>query len=67
NVVFISGTGSGKTLTFWMPMIYKEDSITILVTPLNVLGQQTAQILMRAGIMAINVTGLNSSTDSLLF
>ena len=45
DVVFISGTGSGKTLTFWIPMIYEKDSITILVTALNVLGHQTAATL----------------------
>ncbi|KIJ30160.1 hypothetical protein M422DRAFT_268298 [Sphaerobolus stellatus SS14] len=30
DVVYISGTGSGKTLTFWMPMLYEKKSITIL-------------------------------------
>jgi hypothetical protein len=40
DFVFISGTGSGKTLTFWIPMLYKMGSITILVTALNVLGRQ---------------------------
>ncbi|KAF8584046.1 hypothetical protein K439DRAFT_1347108, partial [Ramaria rubella] len=28
DVVYISGMGSGKTLTFWMLLIYKKDSIT---------------------------------------
>jgi hypothetical protein len=45
DIIYISATGSGKTLTFWIPMIYEKDSITVLVTALNVLGQQTAQTL----------------------
>jgi superfamily II DNA helicase RecQ len=56
DIVFISGTGSGKTLTFWIPMIYEHQSITILVTALNILGQQTTDTLQQAGIPAINVT-----------
>ncbi|KIJ23948.1 hypothetical protein M422DRAFT_195320 [Sphaerobolus stellatus SS14] len=52
DVVYISGTGSEKTLTFWMPMLYEKNSITILVTALNILGKQTADILNKAGIPA---------------
>ncbi|KIJ50466.1 hypothetical protein M422DRAFT_245751 [Sphaerobolus stellatus SS14] len=62
DVVFISGTGSGKTLTFWMPMLYEKESITILVTPLNLLGKQTADRLQKAGIKAINLTK-HTATD----
>src|SRR5258708_5494432 len=36
NLIMISGTGSGKTLTFWMPMLY-ETAITIVITPLKLL------------------------------
>ena len=42
NLIVISGTGSGKTLTFWMPMLY-ETAITIVVTPLKALGAQMAK------------------------
>ena len=61
ELVFISGTGSGKTLTFWIPMIYETTSITILVTALNVLGHQTADTLKQAGIPAVNVTSANAN------
>jgi hypothetical protein len=50
DIVYISATGSGKTLTFWIPMIYEKDNITVLVTALNILGQQTAQTLELARI-----------------
>jgi hypothetical protein len=40
DVFYISGTDSGKALTFWIPMIYEQSSITLLITSLNILGQQ---------------------------
>ncbi|KIJ42608.1 hypothetical protein M422DRAFT_229182 [Sphaerobolus stellatus SS14] len=61
GVVYISGTGSGKTLTFWMPMLFEEESITIHVTSLNILGAQTAEKLNALNIPAINLTAANAS------
>ena len=63
DVVYISGTGSGKILTFWMPMLYEEGSITILVTALNILGKQTADLLNAVGMPAINLTGANADKE----
>ncbi len=57
DVVCISGTGSGKTLTFWMPLLFRPQGIQIVVTPLNILGTQNEQQLGRVGISAINITG----------
>jgi superfamily II DNA helicase RecQ len=64
DFVFISGTGSGKTLTFWIPMLYEMGSITILVTALNVLERQTATNLSQAGITAINIMGENATDET---
>ncbi|KIJ35148.1 hypothetical protein M422DRAFT_181151 [Sphaerobolus stellatus SS14] len=61
DVIYISGTGSGKTLTFWMPMLFETDSITIHVTSLNILGDQTAEKLNELNIPAINLTASNAS------
>ena len=61
DVVYIAGTGSGKTLTFWMPMLFENDSITIHVTSLNILGEQTAAQLNKLNIPAINLTAANIS------
>ena len=61
DVVYISGTGSGKTLTFWMPMLFEADSITIHVTLLNILGDQTAERLNKLKIPAINLMAANAS------
>src|SRR5258705_10470804 len=55
NLIMISGTGSGKTLTFWMPMLY-ETAITIIITPLKALGAQMAKESEECGFRAMNVT-----------
>src|SRR5260370_34187228 len=39
NVVSILAMGSGKTMTFWLPMLH-EKGITFIVTPLKSLGSQ---------------------------
>jgi superfamily II DNA helicase RecQ len=64
HVVTISPTGSGKTLTFWMPLLFNDDGIMILITPLNVLGEQNVDELTRLGIPAVNVTA-ETATDRL--
>ena len=40
DVVSIALTGSGKTLTFLMPLLFNGGKVTIVVTALNVLGDQ---------------------------
>jgi hypothetical protein len=45
DIIYISGTGSGKNHTFWIPMLFEINSITLLVTALNILGQQIADQL----------------------
>ncbi|KAI0733006.1 P-loop containing nucleoside triphosphate hydrolase protein, partial [Irpex lacteus] len=40
NIISIARTGSGKTLTYLMPLILSKNSIIIIVTALNVLGEQ---------------------------
>ncbi|KIJ37774.1 hypothetical protein M422DRAFT_177396, partial [Sphaerobolus stellatus SS14] len=64
DVVYISGTGSGKILTFWMRMLYDKKSITILVTAPHILGKQTADILNKAGIPAANLTEENANAKT---
>ncbi|KIL56654.1 hypothetical protein M378DRAFT_39791, partial [Amanita muscaria Koide BX008] len=50
DVISIAGTGMGKTLTFWLPLLFRPDGIQIIVTPLNILGQQNVETLEKAGI-----------------
>ncbi|KAG6807358.1 hypothetical protein H0H92_007873 [Tricholoma furcatifolium] len=62
DVISIAGTGMGKTLTFWMPLLVKHSrSIQIIVTPLNILGKQNIQTLEKAGIKGIFI-GSDSAT-----
>ena len=35
DCVTISPTGSGKTLTFWIPLLFNNDGIIIIITALN--------------------------------
>jgi superfamily II DNA helicase RecQ len=53
DVVSIARTGLGKTLTFWMPLIFRPQGIQIVVTPLNILGKQNVETLGKAGMKAI--------------
>ena len=56
DVVSVSAMGSGKTLTFWMPLLFIPDGIQIVVTPLNILGKQNVDTLAKVGINAVSVT-----------
>ncbi|KAJ3519119.1 hypothetical protein NMY22_g13345 [Coprinellus aureogranulatus] len=54
DVISISGTGSGKTLTFWLPLLFRPDDwIQVIVTPLNLLGQQQVDNLVELGLKGI--------------
>ena len=50
-----AATGSGKTLVFWLPMMY-ETGVTIIIVPLKILGEQLAKESSQAGFEAVNVT-----------
>ena len=56
DIISIAATGSGKTLTFWMPFLFKKDGIQIVITPLNILGKQNVKSLVKMGIQGITVT-----------
>ncbi|KAG1721898.1 uncharacterized protein EDB91DRAFT_1003178, partial [Suillus paluster] len=45
DVISIAATGSGKTLTFWMPLLFRPQDIQIIVTPLNLLRTQNVNNL----------------------
>ena len=64
HVVSISRTGSGKTMTFWIPVILNPDGILIVVVPLNTLGNQNFDQLTRAGISSIVLTAETASPDN---
>ena len=63
GVLCIAGTGSGKSLAFYMPFIFNDNGILIMVTPLNVLAEQMAQVSAKLKITVANLTGDNSSEE----
>ncbi|KAI6115259.1 P-loop containing nucleoside triphosphate hydrolase protein, partial [Pisolithus croceorrhizus] len=56
DIICMAGTGMGKTLTFWMPLLFRPGDIQIVVTPLNLLGKQNVTSLVKAGIEAISIS-----------
>jgi superfamily II DNA/RNA helicase len=54
DVIGCAPTGAGKTLSFWIPLLMaledSRDAMTIVVTPLNLLGKQNEVLLEKAGI-----------------
>ncbi|KAF8546526.1 hypothetical protein OG21DRAFT_1426771 [Imleria badia] len=45
DVVCTAGTLMGKTLAFWIPLLFHPNAIQIIMTPLNQLGQQQVESL----------------------
>ena len=57
NVFTFAPTGAGKTLTFWIPLLFNDNGIQILVTPLNLLGDKNVrEITELLSISSVNVT-----------
>lgn len=65
DIVCISATGSGKTLPFWIPLLFRPDGIQLVVTPLNILGSQNREQLARHGISAINITAETATRQNI--
>ena len=67
DVVVCAATGFGKTLTFWIPLLMAldegRDKLTIVVTPLNLLGKQNADNLKEVGITAVAVDAETLNED----
>ncbi|KAI0727952.1 P-loop containing nucleoside triphosphate hydrolase protein, partial [Fomitopsis betulina] len=55
DILCIAPTGLGKPLTFWMPLLFREDGIQIVVTPLNLLGTKNVAELASHGFRACEV------------
>lgn len=63
DVFTIAGTGAGKTLTYWIVLLYIEDGVVIMVTPLKQLGAQFADWLVARNFPAVNVTKTNAKNN----
>ncbi|KAG1889416.1 hypothetical protein F4604DRAFT_1531126, partial [Suillus subluteus] len=40
DVITIAPTGAGKMLTFWIPLLFNNNGMVVLITALNGLGDQ---------------------------
>jgi hypothetical protein len=58
DVVSIAATGEGKTLTFWMPLLFS-DGIQLVISPLNILLEQNVSDL---GKLSVNAVGVYADT-----
>ncbi len=61
DIISIAGTGAGKTLTFWLPLLFRPDGIQIVVTLLNILGQQNVDTLLKVGVEGIFISAKTAS------
>ena len=57
DIINIAPTGAGKTLMFWMPLLFQKDGIQIVVTPLDILGVQNEAELAKANISTVAASG----------
>ncbi|KIK81640.1 hypothetical protein PAXRUDRAFT_155609 [Paxillus rubicundulus Ve08.2h10] len=55
DVFTVSPTSSGKTLTFWIPLLFNNNGIIIIITPLNILGEKICDEAIQCGFPAINL------------
>lgn len=64
NCITIAATGSGKTLTFWIPLLYNNGGCTIIITVLNILNDQNVKQLEALNIKAIHMTTRNATNEA---
>jgi hypothetical protein len=53
----------GKTLTFWLPLLSCPYGIQIVVTPLNILGQQNVDTLSKFSVHGVFVSAKTASKE----
>ncbi|KAI0040176.1 P-loop containing nucleoside triphosphate hydrolase protein, partial [Auriscalpium vulgare] len=61
DIISTAATGDGKTLTFWLPLLFNDSGVLIIITALNLLAEQNVQELARLNIPAIAINGRNKS------
>jgi superfamily II DNA/RNA helicase len=61
DIITIAATGSGKTFTYWMVLLYVKHSIVLLITPLKLLGKQFVDVLSKNDLKAVSMTAANAT------
>ena len=61
DVITIAATGSGKTFTYWMLLLYIKHGIVLLVTLLKLLGKQFVDMLTKNHLKAVSLTAANAT------
>jgi superfamily II DNA helicase RecQ len=65
DVFTISPTGSGKTLTFWIPLLFNNGGITIIITPLNILSEKNRDEANAYGFPALDICAEIATDEAL--
>jgi superfamily II DNA helicase RecQ len=63
DVVTIAPTGYEKSLTYWMPLLFIKYGITVVVTPLKLLGGQFSKMLQDNCVSAVSITVANATNE----
>jgi len=63
DVITIAVTSSGKSFPCWMPLLYIEDRIVIVMTLLKFLGKQFVDILENNQLCAFSMTAANAMNE----
>lgn len=63
NIITVATTVSGKSLTYWIPLLFVKHGIVIVVTPLKLLGRQFAEGSVENSIRAVLMTAANTTNE----
>ncbi|KAJ3768798.1 P-loop containing nucleoside triphosphate hydrolase protein, partial [Lentinula raphanica] len=61
DILMVAPTGAGKSLAYWLSLVFVEQGTIIVVTPLKELGAQFEAQLNGVGCAALNVTAHNAT------
>ena len=64
NVILDVSTGQGKTITFFLGSLLASEGVHVIITPLNVLGDQNVDQLVAAGIPAIAINARTATRQN---